>query len=240
MKKRKIPKTSLVLMIMAFVILAAGSAIAAFAQPEIISEDYKSEFELDHIDVELAENGIISSKIKSGELISYMDGKVDPGREYKEEIACRNMTDVDEYVRLVVKAYWLDPDGSKASQLDPDLIQLTFDDKDYNTSDWQINPDETTRERRVFYYNTALAAGKMSEPVVNKLVLSGKVLEDLSYSTEKKGDKTVYTYEYKYDGYRIAVEADVQSLQTHNVNQAIKSVWGVSNVTVQDGRLTVE
>ena len=240
MKKRRIPKASLVLMIMAFVILAVGGAIAAFAQPEIISEDYKSEFELDHIDVQLAENGVISSEIKSGELLSYMDGKVDPGRVYKEEIACKNVTDVDEYVRLIVKAYWLDPEGEKTSQLDPDLIQLTFDGEDYNRSAWQLNPEETTRERKVFYYNTALAAGEMSEPVINKLVLSGEVIKDISYTTEKKGDKTIYTYEYKYDGYRIAVEADVQSLQTHNVNQAIESVWGVSNVTVRDGRLTVE
>ena len=75
---------------------------------------------------------------------------------------------------------------------------------------------------------------------MNKLRLNGKVLDDLSYTTEKKGNKTVYTYEYEYDGYSIAIEADCQSLQIHNVNDAIKSVWGVDNVSVSGKTLTVK
>ena len=66
--------------------------------------------------------------------------------------------------------------------------------------------------------------------------------EDGNYKvTEKKvGNKTVYTYEYIYDGYRACVEADVQSIQTHNGNDAIESLWGVTNVKSSDGGLVVQ
>ena len=74
---------------------------------------------------------------------------------------------------------------------------------------------------------------------MNKLRLNGKVMDDVTVTSERKGNKTIYTYVYKYDGYSIAIEADCQSLQIHNVNDAIKSVWGVDNVTVSDEVLTV-
>ena len=238
--KRKIPKASIALMLAAFVLLAAGGAIATFAAPDVISEDYKSEFSLDHIDVELVENGKPSSKLDGKGLMSEVAGKADPGRIYKEELAAKNVSNVDEYVRMVVHVYWLDKNGKKDASVDPDLIELTYGDKDYNDSAWQINPTETTRERREFYYSKVLGDGKTTEPVVDKLRLNGKVIKDMTVTTEQKAGKTVYTYNYKYDGYSIAVEADVQSLQTHNVNDAIRSVWGVSNVSAAGGKLSVK
>ena len=238
--KRRVPKASIALVLAAFVLLAAGSAIATFAAPDIISEDYKAEFALDHLKVRLVENGVVSDDIKPTHLINYMEGKVDPGRVYKEELAAKNMTDVDEYTRMFVRVYWLDKNGKKDASVDPSLIELTYDDKDYNDSNWQINPDETTPECRVFYYSKIHKAGETTEPVVNKLRLNGKVLDDMEVTTEQKGKKTVYKYNYQYDGYSIAIEADVQSVQIHNVNDAIKSVWGVDNVTVADETLTVK
>ena len=43
----------------------------------------------------------------------------------------------------------------------------------------------------------------------------------------------------KYDGKYICLEADVQSIQTHNPNKAIRGEWGVTNVSAADGSLTV-
>ena len=240
MKKNiKITKASKALVLAAFVLLAAGGAIATFAAPEIISEDYKAEFALDHLGIRLVENGVVSDDIESGKLINPLGGKVDPGRVYKEELAAKNITDVDEYTRMFIRVYWLDKDGNKDSSMDPSLIELTYDDQDYNSGAWQINPDETTTECRVFYYSKIHKAGETTEPVVNKLRLNGKVMDDVTVTSERKGNKTIYTYVYKYDGYSIAIEADCQSLQIHNVNDAIKSVWGVDNVTVSDEVLTV-
>jgi hypothetical protein len=238
--KKRIPKASLALILSAFVLLAAGGAIATFAAPDIISEDYKAEFTLDDIDVCLVENGVSSDKIKPAALMNDLGGSADPGRIYQEELAAKNNGDVGEYVRMYVRVYWLDKNGKKDASVDPSLIELKYNDKDYNDSAWQINPDETTPECRVFYYSKALDGGETTEPVVNKLSLSGKVLDYMNVTQETVGKKTVYTYTYKYDGYSIAVEADCQSLQMHNVNDAIKSVWGVNNVTVSGTTLSVK
>ena len=51
---------------------------------------------------------------------------------------------------------------------------------------------------------------------------------------------TVYTYSYDYNGYAFYIEADVQAIQTHNINDAISSLWGVSNVSAAKGKLTVK
>ena len=52
-------------------------------------------------------------------------------------------------------------------------------------------------------------------------------------------DGNKYAYEYKYDGYRFVVEAEVQAIQTHNAVDAIKSAWGV-DATITEGKLTVK
>ena len=52
---------------------------------------------------------------------------------------------------------------------------------------------------------------------------------------------------YKYDGYAFFIEADVQAIQPHNIQDAIHSQWGVYNVTAtynndggtESGSLTV-
>ena len=242
--KKKIPKASMALVLAAFLLLAVGGGIATFAEPDVISEDYKAEFELDHLGIALVENDeVLEDQGDAHEnLIEDFDGKVELGRVYREELAVKNTTDdVDEYIRMYVRVYWLDPDGNKDASVDPSLIELTYNGKEYNDSAWQINPKETTEERRVFYYNKLHKAGEVTEPVVNKLSLDGKAIEGEYTETEKTvGNKKIYVYTYKYDGYSIAVEADCQSLQSHNVNDAIKSVWGVDNVRVSGGNLIVE
>ena len=54
----------------------------------------------------------------------------------------------------------------------------------------------------------------------------------------------VITYTYKYDGYIVCIEADVQAVQTHNADgeadyAAIRSIWGVENVKVSGDTLQV-
>ena len=87
-----------------------------------------------------------------------------------------------------------------------------------------------------YYYTKMLAGNATTEPVVNQLKVNGKILNKVKTQTVDN----VVTYEYEYDGYRVCIEADVQSLQKNNVNDAIQSVWGVQNVSVSGTSLTVK
>ena len=241
--KKNIPRASIAFVIAAILVVTAGTALAATLRPDIISEDYKAEFDLDHIDVALVENGKESKDIESKALLSDLEGKVQPGRSYKEELAAKNVSDVPEIVRMIITVYWHNPDdpaGVPDTKKDPGLIELTYNDDEYNKNAWQINDDETTAQRRVFYLKEVLPRDTTSSPVVNKLRVNNKILEDMNESTEKKDNQTIYTYTYDYDGYQICVEADVQSVQTHNPQETIESCWGVTNVTVSGSNVTVK
>lgn len=244
-------KRTLALGAAALLLFAGGGVFGTRAQLTVFSQDYNAEFELDHLQVHLIENGedvcngvnTLENKV-SGNLIEYLgwDGKTpgtfEPGRVYKEEICAQNGRDVDQYVRLTLRTYWRDADGAKDSHMDPALIQLTYGQKAYNDGAWQINPQETTTEARTYYYNTTLAGNATSAPVVSQLRIDDSIVSDDNMIVEKKGN--TITYSYKYNGYIACVEADVQALQTHNVNDAIDSLWGVTNVSAKDGRVTVK
>ena len=49
----------------------------------------------------------------------------------------------------------------------------------------------------------------------------------------KQVDGNTIRYTYKYDGYSFHVDAEVDAVQTHNAQEAIKSAWGV-DVSVND------
>ena len=255
------------LLIAAAVMLAAGGATATRAALNVQSEYYIAHFYLNHLQVHLLENGrdvcgghndLNGDEKVTGELLQYLGysaegdsetlGSVEPGKAYKEVVAARNGQDIAEYVRLTVRKYWMETkDGKpveKSVRLAPSLIHLQFrtekgEVKAYNDSAWQINRDETTTESATYYYSTELAAGADTEPLFNELVIDGSVAELGEVKETSEDGKTIYTYEYKYDGYAFFVEADVQAIQTHNANDAIHSQWGVYNVEAADGRLSV-
>ena len=175
MKRRhRIPTASLVLVIMAFTIFLGGGLIASLAQPRAFSEDYKSEFEMDHLKVRVAENGELDDEHR---LLVAIGGTFEPGRVYKEELAARNVENTSEIVRMVVRKYWIGPDGKKTNKLDPDLIRLTYKGSAYNSSVWQLDPLEKTTERSVYYYYKVLAPKKTTEPVVTELQISPEVAD---------------------------------------------------------------
>ncbi len=172
-------------------------------------------------------------------------GKVAPGFTYKEEISAKNGNNVDEYVRLTVKKYWV-KDGKKDTRLSPDLIKLTYGDKDYNSSAWALNKKESTPESQTYYLRKMLPANESSGLLFDSLTIDGSITADenmtVTEKTSTEGNKkvTVYTYSYDYDDYTFYIEADVQAIQTHNVNDAITSLWGVSNVSASNGTVTVK
>ena len=247
--KKKISKSTLALFLGALVLLSAGGIGTAWAaSPAIQGQYYNAWFYLNHLQVHLLENGHDvcgghndldgNSKI-SGKLVQYLGykddsamGKVEPGRKYKEEIAARNGSDIPVFLRLTMRKYWVDTKtGKKVTDLSPNRILLTYGSQEYNKGAWQINPAETTTESATYYYSTTLAAGDDTAPLFDRLAIDNKVAEIESYTTRTEGSKTVYTYKYRYDGYAFIIEADVQAIQTHNVNDAIHSQWGVGNVS---------
>ena len=174
-------------------------------------------------------------------------GKVDPGRTYKEELSARNGNNVDEYVRIIVRKYWVDKQGNKSTKMDPALIKLTYKGSDYNNSAWAVNPKEHTVESDTYYLKNKLGAGADSALLFNELTIDGSVAElgNMKVITDEvtRPDGQivkVITYSYYYDDFTFYIEADVQAIQTHNATDAVKSLWGVSNVSAGNGKVTVK
>ena len=174
-------------------------------------------------------------------------GKVDPGRTYKEELSARNGNNVDEYVRIIVRKYWVDSQNKKSTVMDPALIKLTYNGKAYNSGAWAVNSKERTVESDTYYLKKKLGAGATSALLFNELTIDGAVADlgnkTTTTTTETRGpddqEVTVITYSYDYDDFTFYIEADVQAIQTHNASDALKSLWGVSNVDAGNGKVTV-
>ena len=228
----KISKRTVALFAAAIMLLCGGGAVGTAALPNIVGQDYVADIELDELGVSLYENDV---DVSGGALLenTFGEAKVIPGKSYKEEIAVQKADgSADEYVRVVVRKYWTkDGEAVKKTELSPDLIQLSYNGKDYNSSKWIKG--KTSTETEYYYYKTPLTAKEAaSAPLFNKIRIDDSILdavsEDVTEPSEATGGKTVYTYTYDYNGYQFNVEAEAQAVQTHNAKDAIKSVWGVS------------
>ncbi len=291
-KRSKMSKRSLVLLVVAALFLSAGTFAAAKTVLDIQSEYYRAQFYLNHLQVHLIENGkdvceraghkndLDSGSKVTGELATTLGydhkngkseklGSIEPGKHYKEEIAAQNGSDIDEFVRLTVRKYWMEPqkdaDGNvvkdenndpvlvKSSKLKPSRIHLFYKGKEgYNSNAWALNKKEQTAESNTYYYKSDLDPDDTSALLFDKVSIDkeiidlGKVNETTETYSDGNKTKTVYKYEYQYDDCVFFIEADVQAIQTHNINDAIKSQWGVSNVTAvyndktESGSLTVK
>ena len=267
MKKRNILR--IIPLVIAVLLISAG-AIGVFAVTSsglpFESRDYTAHFYMNHLQVHLLENGIDvcggentldgDSKI-TGDFLTALGsegeklGTADPGRHYTEEITAKNGQDIPIYLRITVRKYWVFSDegaaGDKAPKLSPDLIHLTYGDKDYNTAKWVKNEKESTRETSVYYYRTELAAGATADQLFDSLMIDPSILDKYEEEVTTKPDPdnpggtvTIKTYVYRYDGAAFVIKADVQAVQTHNATDAIKSQWGVDNVSASNGVLSVE
>ena len=260
-------KTSKILLLALGIVLIAAGAMGAFAVTAsglpFESDDYTATFYMNHLQIHLLENGkdvcdgqntINGSAKITGQLAKDLGasgktlGKADPGRVYKEEIAARNGQNVPVYVRMTVRKYWVKAnadgtEGDKTPDLSPSQIHLTYGADDYNSTNWFINPEESTSESATYYYRHQLDSSADTEPLFSRLMIDGSLLSDKYMTAEESKDEstgvTTITYTYTYDGYAFIIKADVQAIQTHNANDAIHSQWGVTNVTESDGTLSL-
>ena len=168
--KKNLSRKTLALIAAAALLFAGGTFTATRAVLNIFSPEHFLEFETSNQAVRLMENG--SPTGKDNPLLSTLKGKVSPGMSYKEEISARNDSDVSQFVRIVVRKYWMDgdnkvhsfgdelDDGTKVTTPDPSKIKLTL----ANNGLWQKNELESTVEREVYYYKNSVPAKGGTEP----------------------------------------------------------------------------
>lgn len=221
------------------VILLAGSAIGSTrAAITYYSDNYTAEITVSQIGVSLLENGeTVSSRnynnsewkidtnngsTAGGALLTDMlaeNEKLALNRKYDEKLSVKNSGSIDEYVRVRVYRYWM-KDGKKVTTLAPDLIDLNF----VNSDVWVQGPAAST-ECVEFFHKGFLPSGEESVPFADTIRIDGKVASEARTEVDEAAG-TVTTV-YKYDGVEFHVDVEVDAVQTHNAQEAIKSAWGV-------------
>lgn len=243
MKKRRKAsnnrKVTFVLLALA-VILLLGSAVGSTrAALTYYSENYTAEFTVGQIGVSLAENGEIVSKrdfdgekwvtAESGRtdgLLKDMLGKDEKlalGKPYENELSVKNTGAIDEYVRVRIYRYWT-KEGSeeKIPTLAPALIKLGI-----NESEWVI-PDKDMNKECIVLYHKGKMAAESASAFVNTIAIDPKVASEFTTETVENEDGTkVVTSVYKYDKAQFHVDVEVDAVQTHNAEEAMKTTWGV-------------
>ena len=185
----------------------------------------------------------------SGELLALPEGEEwQIGRTYPEALSVRNSGSIDEYVRVKIYKYWVDEAGNKLPHLSPSMIDLHLtggrwlvDDRATTANMGQGDPRDG--ETIVLYYDSPLpAAGEgmyyETEPFADTVAIKSDVATKVTEerTTDADGWTTVRTA-YDYDGATFVVEAEVDAVQTHNAQSAIKSAWGVDVEVAGDGTL---
>lgn len=245
-KGTKLSKRTVALLAAAIMLFSTGGIMGVLAEPALTSQDYDATIATNSIEVQLTEDG--QDVENGGEIFTKLDGKVEPGYTYKDAIGVRNSGKAEEFVRVIVRKYWVAPEtdepteesaSGKAMELSPDLIELGL------TGDWTENTKEFTNypETSVYYLNSVLPVGGTATLFntirVNESIANIRETDEQTTVDAEGTKKTIITYKYTYNGYTFYVEAEAQSVQTHHPNDAIKSVWGVQNVTASGTSLKV-
>lgn len=224
------------LFIISTIMVLIGGIGTARAALMYFSETYEDRIELKNIGVSLLENGeIISYRDYSeksdgtwiqatGELFGAVPEKgFKPGKEYEEKLTVKNSGTINQYVRVAVYKYWTDKDGKKAPELNPDLININYDNTD---EQWMIDEKSSTPERVVLYYKNLLETGKETVPFVKSVSVDSSVTKMVKTETKETENGTIIKHIYKHEGARFCVEVIVDAIQDHNTEAAIWSSWG--------------
>ena len=249
------PVVTLALFVVAVALLLGSSIGGTRAALTYYSETYTSRIQMYDIGVSLMENdkevswrdyssaGDGTWNEHTGELLENMLSEGEEltlGKKYQEELKVRNTGTINQYVRVSIYKYWLDPSGNKLRDLSPDLIDLNL----VNTgTDWIEDEGARTKERTVLYYNKLLYAegqGASETPLfADALTIDGSIADKVSQETRKDGNYTTIITTYDYDGVSFRIEAQVDAVQEHNAQDAIWSAWGKRITVNEDGSLSL-
>ncbi len=249
------PIVTVVLFAAAVVMLLGSSIGGTRAALTYYSETYTSRIQMYDIGVSLLENdrevswrdyssaGDGTWNEHTGTLLENMlpEGeKLTLGRRYQENLKVRNTGTINQYVRVSIYKYWLDPQGIKMRDLSPDLIDLNLVNLG---TDWIEDEEARTEERTVLYYNKLLYAEGQgtSETALfaDTLTIDDSIAKKVSQETKKEGNYTTIITTYDYDGVSFRIEVEVDAVQEHNAEDAIWSAWGKRITVSEDGTLSL-
>lgn len=234
MKKKNLTYLMLALAVLLLLGSTVGSTRAALTY---YSDNYVAEITVSQIGVSLLENGeVVSSRdynknewkvstnkgdsSTGGALLLNMlgqDEKLALNKKYDEKLTVKNSGSIDEYVRVRIYRYWM-KDGKKVTTLSPDFIDLNL----VNTDRWIKNPNNTPECVELFYKGV-LPTGAETQPFADTVRIDGRLA--LEAAVETKGN--IITTTYKYDGVEFHVDVEVDAVQTHNAQDAMRSAWGI-------------
>lgn len=243
------------LLALAAVMLLGSTVGSTRAALTYYSENYTAQITVSQIGVSLVENGqVVSSRdydkdewktdtnrgadSTSGALLQNMlpkdkNGKKEKlalNKKYEEKLSVKNSGSIDEYVRVRIYRYWTKKNENgqnvKVTTLSPALIDLNL----VNEGQWVRNPvdageagDGGEKECMELYHKGILTSGSESVPFADTIRIDGEVASEATVET--KGNTITTTY--KYDGVEFHVDVEVDAVQTHNAQDAIRSAWGV-------------
>ncbi|MBQ7437400.1 MAG: hypothetical protein IJV30_08820 [Oscillospiraceae bacterium] len=163
------------------------------------------------------------------------ENKIQLGRKYTEKLHVVNSGNIPEYVRVTIYKYWTDSAGNKVAatdRLSPDLIDLHL--LVNNNNGWVMDTEDketNTRERTVLYYTSLLGIGNPTPYFTDTLKIDERIIDlvDIKTSTTTgDGNKIVETVTWlAEDGYQFWIEVEVDAVQNHNAEDAVRSAWGL-------------
>lgn len=254
MKKRNVliagPILLFALSCLLLLMSAVGSTRAALTY---YSENYEVSLNVPSIGVSLVENdSVVSSRnyegnawkeSGGGKLLENMlekDERLTLGKTYKEELCVENSGTIDSYVRVILYKNW-SKDGEPAdTQLSPDLIGLNL-----AGGNWVEDVNASTKERTILYYTKVLPKGQRTPLFCTGLridpSIGTKMTETWEWTLDGNGQMAGarVSTEFAYEGYQFNVKAEVDAVQTHSAERAIKSAWGVDVIVAEDGSLSL-
>ena len=233
--KKSFKLKPLYLLIAAAVLLIASTVGSTQAALTYYSENYSAEVTVSNIGIGLVENGTVVGDELLKNLIAE-DEELILGKAYDEELSVVNSGSIDSYVRVIVKKSWQDEAGVKNTMLSPELIDLNF----LTENGWVIDESASTAERTVLYYTDILPVGATTPAFTDTLKIDPAIATKVVETVEETAGGKNITYVYEYNGYTFTVEAEVDAVQTHNAEAAIKSAWGVSVAVSENGSLNLK
>ena len=244
MKRKKNRNRTFLLFAASAVLLMMSTVGSTRAALTYRSENYEMKFDVSSIGVTLLENGTAVSRRdyvddqwqeESGALLTNLleEGEsLMPGRSYEERLSVQNSGSIDSYVRVTLYRGWTKDGKSMDTELSPKLIGL-----DLSGGDWIKDVSAATSERTVLYYRNILKSGQETPPLCTALRIDPAVARKVSETHTETAEGTVVSTRFAYDGFQFQVKAEVDAVQTHNAEEAIKSAWGVDVEIAEDGTL---
>lgn len=91
------------------------------------------------------------------------------------------------------------------------------------------------------YYTRPLNSGETTPNVIDTLKIDSAINNKVTKTVTKNSDGSeTITTSYTYNEYEFRIEIEVDAVQSHNAQDAIKSAWGADVNIASDGTLSLK